>query len=233
MVPSEACNDLGPSSLLGLHTLFQGFSLIMMKGLRWVQLPHPVLMGFKERGTLSRDHFRREGTFPEPSAGAFSFQGLLPIPKSIFGKEHGLILSIWGVNHHDLPKEGVGNWYSRLRKKRISTALLSFKMWNLHILWIITSGIYATEIPAHGTRDIYKAIYRNDAYLKNWIPSKYPSAIEWYIHTMQYTVAVSKNLWGIRKKIVIKMLHLCYTYKLQLFACKCVGKELGGYMPHF
>lgn len=109
MVPSEAYNDLGSSSLLGLQTLSQGFSLIVMKGLRWVQLPHPVLVGFKERGTLSCDHFRREETFPELSAGGFPFLGPLPIPKSIFGKEHGFILIIWGVNHHDLSKEGVGN----------------------------------------------------------------------------------------------------------------------------
>lgn len=137
--------------------------------------------------------------FQNSLQAGFFFLGPLPIPKSIFVKEHEFILVIWGVNHHDLSKEGIGNRYSHgWGENALAQPLLSFQMWNLHILWIITSGIYATEILARGTRDIYIAIYRNDAYLKNWIPSKYPSVVEWYIHTMQYMVAVSKK--SLRRK---------------------------------
>lgn len=61
MAPSEACNGSGSSSLLALQTLSQGFSLIVMKGLRWVH------WASKKEETLSCDHFRREEIFPELS----------------------------------------------------------------------------------------------------------------------------------------------------------------------
>lgn len=68
-----------------------------------------------------------------------------------------------------LMEECIGTAHCYLSKCNICTSFKSS-------LW----GIYATEILARCTRDIYKAIYCNDAYLKNWMPSEYPSVTEWY-----------------------------------------------------